>query len=82
MITNLKYVSSFLLFSMSMETNIAEEKGMCKEQVRNSDLRAPRLCLLVRTGRGEDYQAKGHPGKLGVWVSVGLRVRLFRRIGH
>lgn len=50
--------------------------------MRNSDLRAPRLCLLVRTGRGEDYQAKGHPGKLGVWVSVGLPVRLFRRIGH
>lgn len=31
MITNPKYVSSFLLFSMSMETNVAEEKGMCKE---------------------------------------------------
>lgn len=72
MITNFKYLKSCLLFFMSMETNVAEEKRMCKEYVKNSVLRAPSSpCLTVRTGRGEDDQFKGHPGKLDLWVRVG-----------
>lgn len=50
--------------------------------MRNSDLRAPTSpCLIVRTGRGQDDQAEGHPGKLDVWVCVGT-LEVVERTGH
>lgn len=82
MIKNFKYVKSCLLFSMPVETNVVEEKRMCKEQVSNSDPRTPKSpYLTVRTGRGEDAQAKGHPGKLDVWVCVGT-LEIVETTGH